>query len=446
MATIEKHSFTHEYINALKPRSKSYDVEDTRVPDLLCRVSPKGAKTFFVYKKHKSKLYCVSIGRYGNMSPEKARQTAADLLLRIEAGTFVSEKERKKQQREYDEKVPTFLHLFEKYIERHARRYTKENSVIENEGYYDRYLKKWNNRKIDAIGRDEIEEYIGELNKKISPFTANRVLTLIRHIYNKAIEWRYINSNPTLGIRKFKTKSRDRFLQPDEIKSFFEAIDAVPDIVPRAYFYMALYTGQRKQNVLAMRWDQIDFVNELWHIPETKNGEPLTVPLIPQAIERLKALKQELNDKINALLTTEAVSLEKKPPRTDFQRMEAEARHCRIEEYAKHASEWVFPSEKGVTGHLKDPKKFWKRVLNRAGIENMRIHDIRRTLGSYEAIAGVNLPTISRSLGHRTMRSTQVYARLNVTPVRNAMSRAINMIEDIREGNAEKCSKLDTSC
>lgn len=433
MATIEKHSFTHEYINALKPHQKSYEVEDTRVPDLLCRVSPKGAKTFFVYKKHKSKLYCVSVGRYGNMSPEKARQIASDLILRIEAGTFVSKKELKKRQREYDEKILTFQRLFEKYIERHARRYTKESSVIENEGYYERYLKKWNNRKIDAIGRDEIEDYIGQLNKEISPFTANRVLTLIRHIYNKAIEWRYINSNPTLGIRKFKTKSRDRFLQPDEIKSFFEAIDAVPDIVPRAYFYMALYTGQRKQNVLAMRWDQIDFVNALWHIPETKNGEPL----IPQAIERLNTLKDEVRAKIDTMLNAEAEDLKNKPPRTDFQHMEAEARHCRIEEYAKHASEWVFPSEKGVTGHLKDPKKFWKRVLDRAGIENMRIHDIRRTLGSYEAIAGVNLPTISRSLGHRTMRSTQVYARLNVDPVRNAMSRAVNMIENIREGRAE---------
>ena len=112
--------------------------------------------------------------------------------------------------------------------------------------------------------------------------------------------------------------------------------------------------------------------------------------------------------------------------------MEAEARHCRIEEYATHAAEWVFPSEKGETGHLKDPKKFWHRLLDRAGIEDMRIHDIRRTLGSYEAIAGVNLPTISRSLGHKTMRSTQVYARLNVDPVRTAMSRAVNMIEDIR--------------
>lgn len=437
MPNSERKNFTKEYIKNLPVSDKIYFVDDARCHGLRCKITPKGSKIFLVYKKKDNNLIYTTIGKFGAISVEKARYTADEILHSIAIGNYVSKKELKKRQREYDEKILTFQQLFEKYLERHARLYTKESSVIENEGYYERYLKKWNNRKIDAIGRDEIEDYIGQLNKKISPFTANRVLTLIRHIYNKAIEWRYINSNPTLGIRKFKTKSRDRFLQPDEIKSFFEAIDAVPDIVPRAYFYMALYTGQRKQNVLAMRWDQIDFVNALWHIPETKNGEPLTVPLIPQAIARLNTLKDEVRAKIDTMLNVEAEDLKNKPPRTDFQRMEAQARRCRIEEYAKHASEWVFPSEKGVTGHLKDPKKFWKRVLDRAGIENMRIHDIRRTLGSYEAIAGVNLPTISRSLGHRTMRSTQVYARLNVDPVRNAMSRAVNMIENIREGRAE---------
>ena len=432
MAKAEKHSFTHEYINGLAPRQKNYEVEDTRVSGLRCRVSPKGVKTFFVYKKFQNKLNCISVGRYGAMSPEKARQTASEILHRIEAGAYISDKEAKKQKEEEEAKTPTLRQLFEMYIERHARPYTKPSSVIENEGYYDRYLKKWSGRKSDTLTRDEVESYIAKLNQKISPFTANRVLTLIRHIFNKAIEWRLASFNPTLGIRKFKTKSRDRFLQPDEVKAFFSAIDAVPEIVPRAYFYMALYTGQRKQNVLEMRWDQIDFENALWHIPETKNGDPLTVPLIPQAIERLNILKREIREKIDAMLDAENEDLKNKPPRTDFQRMEAEARHCRIEEYAKHAAEWVFPSEKGETGHLKDPKKFWHRLLDRAGIEDMRIHDIRRTLGSYEAIAGVNLPTISRSLGHKTMRSTQVYARLNVDPVRTAMSRAVNMIEDIR--------------
>lgn len=442
MPKSERKNFTKEYIKSLPVLNKIYFVDDARCQGLRCKITPKGSKIFLVYKKKDSKLIYTTIGKFGVVSVEKARYAADEILHNIATGKYISEKDALKQQKEIEDKILTLSLLFEKYIERHARLYTKENSVIENQGYYDRYLKKWNDRKIDDITRDELEDYIGKLNKKISPFTANRVLTLIRHMYNKAIEWRYASFNPTLGIRKFKTKSRDRFLQPDEVKTFFAAIDSVPEIVPRAYFYMALYTGQRKQNVLAMRWDQIDFVNALWHIPETKNGEPLTVPLIPQAMERLNLLKQEIQEKINALLDEETKDLEQKPPRTDFQRMEAEARHCRIEEYAKHAAEWVFPSEKGVTGHLKDPKKFWKRVLDRAGIDNMRIHDIRRTLGSYEAIAGVNLPTISRSLGHRTMRSTQVYARLNVDPVRNAMTKAISMIEDIREGKTrEKSSK-----
>ena len=133
-------------------------------------------------------------------------------------------------------------------------------------------------------------------------------------MYNRAIEWGWDGTNPCNGIKKFKEIKRDRFLQPQEFPAFFEALEEEYNTQAKNYIWLSLLTGARKANVLAMRWDEIDFGRNLWHIPETKNGESLDVPLVEEAVRRLKAI-QETSD-----------------------------------------SEWVFPSSTSSTGHLQDPK------------------------------------------------------------------------------------------
>jgi integrase len=145
---------------------------------------------------------------------------------------------------------------------------------------------------------------------------------------------------------------------------------------------LSLLTGGRKSNVLAMRWDEISFGRAEWRIPETKNGDPLTVALSMQAIEIL-------NDR-----------------------------------RAKTNSEWVFPSDGSASGHLADPKKAWQRILARAEIKDLRIHDLRRSLGSWQASTGASGYVIGKSLGHKSQQATQIYARLNLDPVRESVERA----------------------
>ena len=134
--------------------------------------------------------------------------------------------------------------------------------------------------------------------------------------------------------------------------------------------------------MLAMRWSEIDWDNRTWHVADTKSGEPHVVPLIDRALEILITRK------------------------------------------AEGPGEWVFPSMTGATGHLADPKKAWQRILERAEINDLRIHDIRRTLGSYQAIAGASLSVIGKSLGHKSQRATEVYARLHLDPVRASIEAA----------------------
>lgn len=88
---------------------------------------------------------------------------------------------------------------------------------------------------------------------------------------------------------------------------------------------------------------------------------------------------------------------------------------------------WVFEGS-GKSGHLADPKKAWMRILKEAGIENLRIHDLRRTLGSYQAATGANGYIIGKSLGHRSQQSTANYARLNLNPVRDSVNKATDVM------------------
>ena len=83
----------------------------------------------------------------------------------------------------------------------------------------------------------------------------------------------------------------------------------------------------------------------------------------------------------------------------------------------------MFPGD-GKHGHYHDPRKGWLRILKRAGIENLRLHDLRRTLGSWQAKTGASLVVIGKSLGHKSPQATAVYARLDLDPVRKSMETA----------------------
>jgi integrase len=179
--------------------------------------------------------------------------------------------------------------------------------------------------------------------------------------------------NPAKGVKKFKEQARDRFIQPDGLPRFWQSLLDEPSRDLADSFMVALLTGARRSNVLAMRWEDVSFVRAEWRIPETKNGEPLTVPLVPKVVNLLR------------------------------------------ERQGVATGEWVFPGE-GQTGHLVEPKTAWRRVLERAGIEDLRLHDLRRTLGSNMAAAGVNTITTARTLGYKTLTMALRYQHLGTDP------------------------------
>lgn len=182
-------------------------------------------------------------------------------------------------------------------------------------------------------------------------------------------------------------------MPPDELPIFFESLEAEENDTVKYFVYISSLTGARKSNVLSRRWEEIHFERQEWLIPETKNGDPLRVPLIPKVLEILKN---------------------------------------RLKRYGQR--EWLFEGN-GKTGHLIEPKSGWKRILKRAGIENLRLHDLRRTVGSWQAATGANSYVIGGTLGHKDQKSTAVYARLNIDPIRISLEKATEAMFDTIESD-----------
>jgi len=378
-------NFTKASLIALKAPEKGFDTySDTGEKGLKLYVTSKGVKTFFIRKMIEGKDERIIIGQFPVLSVEDARKEALNIKALIAKGKNPNDDLRNKRA-EY-----TLEDLFNEYMKRYSKPHKKSWKYDERE--IPKFLGHWFKRKLSSIKHQEIRKLHEMTYVNNGKYQANRILERIKAMYNKAIEWGYIDNNPANGIKKYKENKRERFLLPKEVQAFFFSLEEEPNQVAKDYFKLLLFTGARKTNVLQMRWEEINFELRTWRIPETKNGDPLEVPLIPLAIEILNNI-----------------------PKT---------------------SEWVFPSETSENGHFADPKRPWKRILDRAGITDLRIHDIRRTLGSYQAITGSSLSIIGKSLGHKTSEATQIYARLNDDPVRSSMENAIDkMMTYVTEDN-----------
>jgi integrase len=206
---------------------------------------------------------------------------------------------------------------------------------------------------------------------------ANQALKLLRQLFAKSEEMEWCESNPARSVKKFPERSRDRFITQQEMPAFFQAVYGLRSTVARDFFLLALFTGGRRSNVTSMRWDEIDFDARVWRIPpeKAKRREPILTILVPEAITIL------------------------------------ESRH-------DNGSEWVLPGN-GKDNHYSSPHDAWEQVLKKSGLKGIVIHDLRRTLGSWQAQMGTSLPVIGKTLSHSSPSSTVVYARLQLDAARD---------------------------
>ncbi|MCL4486329.1 MAG: site-specific integrase [Nitrospirae bacterium] len=397
IATDGKIRFTKAFIESLPSPQKGKRMEYQDDEGFLrLRITDAGTRTFLVLKRIGGNTSRIVIGRFPEWTIEQARAKALEIARDI--SVLGKNPNREKQERREEATLDT---LFTDYLDRWARPRKKPRSVIEDEGNYRRHLADWKTRKLSEIDRAMIAKKHSLLGKESGPVAANRTLALLSVLFSKALEWGYLKGeNPAARIPKFKEQSRDRFLSAQEIQSFLQAVEAESNPVMKDYFMILLLTGARKNNVLSMRWRDIDLPAGTWTVPgeNSKNGSPMTVILPPEAVEILR------NRKGNGSL-------------------------------------FVFEGD-GKSGHIVEPKGAWERILKRSGLENVRIHDLRRTLGSWMTIQGTSLSITGRALGHKTSQATSVYARLNLDPVRTAVESTVKTMLETARASGPQESKI----
>ena len=377
---MKKQSFTKKTLsNIAAPETGRIYVHDGSEKGLSVYVTPNGAVTFFVRKRINGRDERIVIGRFPDISIEQARQKAMEIKSQVALGKDPSE-DKKRLRAEI-----TFGEMFQEYMERYSKKQKRSWKFDERE--VNKFCSHWFTRKASHISRQEVQILHERVHDNNGLYQANRILERISAIYNRAIRWGWEGTNPARGVKKFKEKSRDRFLKRDEMPRFFAALAEDENEIAREFILLSLLTGARKANVLAMRWNEINFEMQEWRIPETKNGESHTVPLSDQAIEILERRRAATN------------------------------------------SMFVFPSN-GKTGHYADPKRAWERILKRANIADLRIHDLRRTLGSWMAATGTTTAIIGKTLAHKSVQATKIYERLDLDPVRASVNRATDAIMD----------------
>jgi integrase len=355
------------------PRGGREYWHDSGQPGLTCCVQSSGSRTFYVYKWVQGKPERVRLGTFPDLSVENARDLAKSLIGDIAQGKDPMEERRRARE------VPTLKEAFQVWLDAYAKEHRKSWQADERQ--FTLYLPRFHNRRLNTIRPAEIALWHNEVGQRHGRYQANRVLQLVRTVYRKSkLLLRYSGPNPCEGIRQFKEQSRDRFLTADELPRFFAALAQEQNVGIQAFFLLALLTGARESNLRAMRWDDVNWELRQWRIPQTKAGVPVVIPLCEAAIDALLKLKETAT------------------------------------------TQWVFPGENG--GSMKRQTRGWERLLERSGLENLRLHDLRRSLGSWQAIGGSSLPVIGRSLGHTSMAATSVYARLSVDPVRESVERA----------------------
>jgi integrase len=356
---------------------------DSEIKGFGVRIFPTGRRTYFVqYRNQFGNTRRKKIGVHGNITADQAREEAKKLL-----GDVAKGKDPSKDQQ--NEKIkPTFNKLSEEYL-KYSKAEKKPKSFKEDERMLQCILlKRLGYKKLEEITTYEIQQIHHELRDTL--YAANRVRSLLNRMFNLAIQWQWTSTNPVIGVKKYKEHKRNRWLNDQEVQQLFTVLETYQDQGVANAVRLLLLTGSRKGEVLGATWDQFDLEKGVWTKPDhsTKQKKMEHVPLSPQ----VKGMLNEMR--------------------------------------ARSSSPYLFPGR--VPGHpLKDIKKGWKTICGRAGVPEVRIHDLRHTYASHLVSSGLSLSIVGKLLGHTQAATTQRYAHLADSSLRQATEFFGNKVEKL---------------
>jgi integrase len=418
----------------LPPPGKRTYRRDTKTRGLMVAVTDKGTRSFVFYRKIKGRPQRVLIGRCDEISVEQARNKAAALNAMVADGWDP------RVERDHSRRELTLKELFSEFMSRHARANIRYSEKYEAQ--FKRYFcsklhggMDLADQKVSEVQKKDIARVFGSITAKAKPVTANRVLAMISSMFGWAVRAGLLESNPASGIRKNseRGRARDRFLMPSEMPHFFQALSAHESDLMRDYVLLSLLTGQRQANILAMEWSEIDFTSKIWRIPrhKTKTSREYVVPLTPDAAGVLER-RRKVADPSPFVLPGSGGTGHFAEPKGGWRRLLMRAEAYALISAISSNAQWTAAEE----AHAKAAMEFSMRreleklkamavalKIDAASVcfADLWMHDLRRTLASWQASTGANLVAISKTLNHSNVATTSIYARLQTDPVRQAI-------------------------
>ncbi|MFD2111339.1 tyrosine-type recombinase/integrase [Thiorhodococcus fuscus] len=382
--------FNKRAIESLPPQSREAgareaEYSDTECIGLKCLVNRQGRKYFYYRYTHKKRRRAIKIGEFPATSVIDARRRCNDLRAQIDRG-IDPQGERQKIL-----SIPSFkvfaLEHYMPYAENVKRSYKDDRSRLEHH-----LIPCFGHLALHEITTQSIQLFLADGKKKgLAPATINRLRSLVQRILALAVQWGYLERNPASGIPKFQENNqRQRFLHGHELQAFYRALEAESNRQAADFILLLLLTGARVGELLNSRHPDVDTTHGIWRVPLSKSGKTRMVIL---------------NDAAMAVF----------------------ARQVRVP-----GNLYVFPgSPKYQNARMAPPQKAFERVKRTAGIEDLRLHDLRHSFASLAVGSGASLYDVQKLLGHSSPNMTQRYSHLadeRLRHVSNSVSAAVSIV------------------
>jgi len=381
---------TKAQITSLKAGNQDQVIWDSSLPGFGVRVKPSGVKAFVLqYRNQHGRSKRLTLGRVGQITLDQARKEAIRLKGSVSLGSDPANERQKSLSGD------TIRDLADRYMEDHCKGRCKDSTMLAHQWLLDKYiLPKFGAHKISELQSEDIAKYHQSLRKTL--YNANRMLGLLKAMFSKAEQWGSLpaNANPASNIKPFSERKRQRFLSAVEFKTLFKTLEELEHLkvigtYQAAAIRLLVLTGCRLNEILTLEWSSVDFANNRLLLENHKTDK-----------KGAKAIP--LNDAAKNIL-----------------------QHIPVIE----GNGYVIVGRNNE-GHLVNLQKPWKRVREAAGLEDVRIHDLRHSFASAAASAGIPLQIIGGMLGHSSPQTTARYAHLSQDPIHQASEVVGNIIAD----------------
>jgi integrase len=381
---------TKRLVENISPQSVDVIIRDIELQGFRLKVTPTGKRIYMLYYRNaEGRQRKPAIGEHGKITCEQARAIAKQWLGEVAKGSDPS----MNKQNAY--KVLSLAELTEKYVKLHAIHKKSESIRSEQCNLKNHILPKLGKYNIESIARNDIAKFHSSLRDM--PYTANRSLAMLKTIFKLGIEWGDITHgiNPAMGVKPFKEHSKERFLSVDELKVLGDVLSEceqtqTEDAKVILALRLLIFTACRKNEILTLQWDWVDFQKGCINFPDSKTGKK-TVYLNAPALE----------------LLSNAPRIEGNP--------------------------FVITGNDGL-GHWVNLQKPWNRIRTRAKIKDVRLHDLRHSFASSAAAGGMSLYMISKLLAHKNQATTERYAHLLGDPVQQASNQVGEHLKAVMNG------------